>query len=138
VIDHVFLSIFEGFLTRTTLRKKIQIGRIFARWVTANFGRLFENDKSSQHFRPTFLHGEGYVGRNFDKKLVGQHFGRFFSKTHLVTLKKSPLWRFNQCGQMSLQKGRPKCGPAYVLSKLILDVYCVWKNVAKHSLYVLQ
>jgi hypothetical protein len=65
------------------------LGQFFAQRATVFFGKIFENPKSS----PLFF---GYffpllrLCIDFGRKWLGIHFGRFFSQTHLVTLKKSP------------------------------------------------
>jgi hypothetical protein len=60
----------------------------FAHWAMVCFEQFFENYKSSPPFSATFFLGYGYALVS-TKKWVGLHFGRFFSKTHLVTLSRT-------------------------------------------------
>jgi hypothetical protein len=59
-----------------------QIGRIFDRWVTVNFGQYFENYTGNPHFCATF----STVKIFFDKNPLGYSLGDFFqnSSAHLV------------------------------------------------------
>jgi hypothetical protein len=54
------------------------IGRISAYWAIVFFGQFF--NAKSQNFGATFFRGKCFEGINFDKKMAGQHFGRFFPK----------------------------------------------------------
>jgi hypothetical protein len=64
-----------------------QIGRNFAYWLIVYFGHFLRNSKVCQTFWLFFPRNKFCI--NFDKKCFGLHFGRFFSKTHPVTLTRS-------------------------------------------------
>jgi hypothetical protein len=57
-----------------------QIGRIFAQWVNVYFGQLLKNYRSVPQIWATLHILWISLRLNFDKKLVGLHFVRFFSK----------------------------------------------------------
>jgi hypothetical protein len=61
-----------------------QIGRIFACWVSVNFGHFFENYRSIPIFGGFFLHGKSYVFV-LRKKWVGPLWA-IFSQTRLTPL----------------------------------------------------
>jgi hypothetical protein len=65
------------------LKQGDQIGRILAHWATVNFGQLFENCRSSQHFWANSFNGSDYFG----KKWVGLRVARFFLVQHTKTVK---------------------------------------------------
>jgi hypothetical protein len=62
-----------------------QIGRIFTYGVTFYFELFCENYRSGQVFWLLFSTVK-VIYSFWQKKLVGLHFGRFYSKTHLRTL----------------------------------------------------
>jgi hypothetical protein len=60
-----------------------QIGRIFAQWVIVFFGQFYKNYRSSPKFhigRLFFTYTYRYYVVILTKKMVWQHFGRFFYK----------------------------------------------------------
>jgi hypothetical protein len=54
---------------------------------------LFKNSINCPRFWANFSTEISTLHIRFDKTLVGQHFGRIFSQTHLVTLLTSCTWR---------------------------------------------
>jgi hypothetical protein len=55
-----------------------QIGRIFAYWAIAFFGRFFEIYSSSANSWPIYIfHKIGYAFCNFDKNVLGYSLGDF-------------------------------------------------------------
>jgi hypothetical protein len=73
---------------RAAFKQGDQIGRLFAYLAIIFSGKFFESCRSSQNLLSTyFFHGKScVVCFNFDKRMLGNILGDFFSKTHLVTL----------------------------------------------------
>jgi hypothetical protein len=59
------------------------MGRIFAQLAIVYIERFCKNYRSGTKFWATFFLSIDYV-ENFNEVLVGLHFGRFFSQSHLV------------------------------------------------------
>jgi hypothetical protein len=75
------------------LRQCDQIWQIFAYRATAYLGwRLSKSQK--QHKWLGYFFPRSHLCINFYKKWIGLHFGRFFSRAHLVTLRDSGNRRF--------------------------------------------
>jgi hypothetical protein len=91
-----FALLLENFFTRLinynnslklVAQRSDQLERIFAYFTLFILGSFYENYKSSKVFFPTFSRGHTHTYVFLFKKPVGTHFGRFFSQTHLVTLR---------------------------------------------------
>jgi hypothetical protein len=63
-----------------------QIGRIFYFWATVTLGSFLKITEMDQIIGLLISTGKETYVLIFTKKIIGLHFGRFFSETYLVTL----------------------------------------------------
>jgi hypothetical protein len=106
ILDNIIICLFRvSYLNHnlvdqgmsTPARQGDQKGRIFANVLGVCLLRtVFENYRSSLNFGLSFICDNTCMYINIDKVWVGQHFGRFFSQTHLATLH-SALWHAVVC-----------------------------------------